>query len=60
MNNINNSFNFMSPQNRINISNTNESNYNINSIRGGNSIKTSTNRDNKIVDSKDNIFNDYE
>jgi hypothetical protein len=50
----------MSPLNRINITNINDSNYNINSMRDGKSIKTSTNRDNKIFDLKDNIFNEYE
>ena len=48
----------MTPQNKINITSINESNYNINSMKENKS--TRTNKDNTIKESKDNIFNDYE
>jgi hypothetical protein len=51
----------ITPQNKINFTSINDSsNYNINTIRDIKSIKTSTNRENVIKESKDNIFNDYE
>jgi hypothetical protein len=58
--NSNRSFNNITPQNRINYTSINDSNYNTISIRDNKSIKTSTNRENIIKESKDNIFNDYE
>ena len=61
MSSSNKSFNMITPQNKINFTSINDSsNYNINTIRDIKSIKTSTNRENVIKESKDNIFNDYE
>ena len=58
MSNSNKSFNIMTPQNKINMTSINETNYNINTMKDNKSTKK--NEDKIIKESKDNIFNDYE
>lgn len=58
MSNSNKSFNMITPQNKINLTSMNESNYNFNTIKDSKSSKV--NLENSKKENKENIFNDYE